>query len=212
MRLLCAHIRRAPPPPSHCFFLGLTKNVDTKSRNLLLTNYAHAVSFVTQTFTQQRHSNSKSWSFDKWSVLRVSKQSLRNIFSIMDLKKSITILIWISGHFCLGTDVYKLADELRNNMKGYVFLRGSPEYESARAVHNGACRNIFPLLITKPLVTEDVSVIVKTSVKYNIALSVRSGGHSFQCQGTKVCILIFQPSEFHFSYSPFHSQIQFTLT
>ena len=35
MRLLCAHIRRAPPP-SHCFFLGLTKNVDTKSRNLLL--------------------------------------------------------------------------------------------------------------------------------------------------------------------------------
>ena len=191
MRLLCAHIRRAPPPSSHCFFLGLTKNVDTKSRNLLLTNYAHAVSFVTQTFTQQRHSNSKSWSFDKWSVLRVFKQSLRNFCNTMRFKTFSVIFVCVFWHFCSGTDVYKLADELRNNMKGYVFLRGSPEYESARAVHNGACRNIFPLLITKPLVTEDVSVIVKTSVKYNIALSVRSGGHSFQCQGTKVCILIF---------------------
>ena len=107
----------------------------------------------------------------------------------MNLKISITILVWVSLHFCSGTDVYKLADELRNKMKGYVFLRGSPEYESARIVHNGACRNIFPLLITKPLIDEDVSAIVKTSVKYNIALSVRSGGHSFQCQGTKVCVL-----------------------
>ena len=107
----------------------------------------------------------------------------------MNLKISITILVWVSLHFCSGTDVYKLADELRNKMKGYVFLRGSPEYESARIVHNGACRNIFPLLITKPLIDEDVSAIVKTSVKYNITLSVRSGGHSFQCQGTKVCVL-----------------------
>ena len=107
----------------------------------------------------------------------------------MEFKTSTAIVLWVSWHFCTGTDVYKLAEELRNNMKGYVFLRGSPEYESARAVHNGACRNIFPLLITKPLVTEDVSAIVKTSVKYNIALSVRSGGHSFQCQGTKVSIL-----------------------
>ena len=130
----------------------------------------------------------------------------------MDFRTSIASLIWVLWHFCSGTDVYKLADELRSNMKGYVFLRGSPEYESARAVHNGACRNIFPLLITKPLVTEDVSAIVKTSVKYNIALSVRSGGHSFQCQGTKVCALIFLPSEFHFKYFFFHSQIQFILT
>ena len=67
-----------------------------------------------------------------------------------------------------------------------MFLRGSPEYENARAVHNGACRNIFPLLIVKPRNSEDVSAIVTVAVKYGIELSVRSGGHSFQCQGTKV--------------------------
>ena len=109
----------------------------------------------------------------------------------MRFKTSIVIFVCVFWHFCSRTDVYKLADELRNKMKGYVFLRGSPEYESARIVHNGACRNIFPLLITKPLIDEDVSAIVKTSMKYNITLSVRSGGHSFQCQGTKVCSLNF---------------------
>ena len=66
------------------------------------------------------------------------------------------------------------------------FLRGSPDYERFRPVHNGACRDIFPLLIVKPRNSEDVAATVKISVKYNIELSVRSGGHSFQCQGTKV--------------------------
>ena len=41
-------------------------------------------------------------------------------------------------------------------------------------------------LIVKPRNSEDVAATVKISVKYNIELSVRSGGHSFQCQGTKV--------------------------
>ena len=59
-----------------------------------------------------------------------------------------------------------------------MFLRGSPEYENARAVHNGACRNIFPLLIVKPLNSEDVSVIVNVAVKYGIELRVQSSRNS----------------------------------
>ena len=43
----------------------------------------------------------------------------------------------------------------------YVFIRGSPDYELARPVHNGGCRHIFPLLIVKPLSTQEVSEAVK---------------------------------------------------
>jgi hypothetical protein len=85
-----------------------------------------------------------------------------------------------------SVDVHKLALELRRRISGEVYLKGSPEYEIARPVHNGACRNIYPLMIVRPFYTEDVSVTVEVSVSYGLELSVRSGGHSFQCQGTKV--------------------------
>ncbi len=80
---------------------------------------------------------------------------------------------------------FDVANELKKSIEGYVFLRGSPDYEVARPVHNGACRFIFPLLIVKPLNTHDVATTVRTAVKYGIELSVRSGGHSYQCTGTK---------------------------
>lgn len=83
-------------------------------------------------------------------------------------------------------DVYKFADELRASIRGYVFLRGSPDYETARPVHNGACRHIFPLVIVKPMNTDDVSATVRLAVYHGLELSVRGGGHSFQCLGTKV--------------------------
>jgi hypothetical protein len=83
-------------------------------------------------------------------------------------------------------DVLKFAQRLRNRISGDVYLRGSPEYETARPVHNGACRDIYPLMIVRPKTTEDVSVTVQVTVSSGLELSVRSGGHSFQCQGTKV--------------------------
>ena len=83
-------------------------------------------------------------------------------------------------------DIFELVQELRSTLKGYVFIRGSPDYETARAVHNGACRNIFPLMVVKPLETEDVAKAVRFATKYHIETSVRSGGHSYQCLGTKV--------------------------
>ena len=40
--------------------------------------------------------------------------------------------------------------------------------------------------MVKPLSTQDVSVAVKFAVYYDLKISVRSGGHSYQCLGTKV--------------------------
>ena len=81
---------------------------------------------------------------------------------------------------------YEIAKLLRPHLKGYVFLRGSPDYETARPVHNGLCKDIFPLMIIKPLSTEDVSKVVQTAAYYGVEISVRSGGHSYQCLGIKV--------------------------
>ena len=84
------------------------------------------------------------------------------------------------------SDVYLIAKLLRPQIQGYVFLRGSPDYETARPVHNGLCRNIYPLMIVKPLNSEDVANAVKMAVKFNLEISVRGGGHSYQCLGIKV--------------------------
>ena len=42
------------------------------------------------------------------------------------------------------------------------------------------------MILVKPLSTQDVSVAVKFAVYYDLKISVRSGGHSYQCLGTKV--------------------------
>ena len=85
-------------------------------------------------------------------------------------------------------EAYEIAKLLRQHLKGYVFLRGSPDYETARPVHNGLCKDIYPLMIIKPLSTEDVSKVVQTAVYYGVEISVRSGGHSYQCLGIKVIL------------------------
>ena len=38
----------------------------------------------------------------------------------------------------------------------------------------------------KPLLTQDVAFVVRIANYYGLEISVRSGGHSYQCQGTKV--------------------------
>ena len=101
----------------------------------------------------------------------------------------VIFLLLVSGSlsetFSRRDVTFDLANDLKHAIRGYVLLRGSPDYEVARPVHNGGCRHIFPLLIVKPLSTEDVASAVRISRKYGIELSVRSGGHSYQCTGTK---------------------------
>ena len=71
------------------------------------------------------------------------------------------------------------------SIKGQVLVRGSVAYEKRRLIHNGLCTHLFPDWIVVPERTEDVVEIVKITNKYNVPISVRSGGHSFTCTSTK---------------------------
>ena len=93
-----------------------------------------------------------------------------------------------------------------------VHMQGSESYKAAQKVHNGLCRNILPDIIVAPESTEDVSRIVKISRHYATPISVRSGGHSYICNGIRhgkikflpnilVAHLIFQ------QLAPFHYRI-----
>ena len=96
---------------------------------------------------------------------------------------SLVILVMLTSSGAIQRDsiTFDLANDLKKVIQ-YVFLRGSPDYELARPVHNGGCRHIFPLLIVKPLNTQEVSHAVKIAKAYGAELSVRSGGHSYQCE------------------------------
>lgn len=86
--------------------------------------------------------------------------------------------------------LYKKLSDLKRSLKGHLFFRGSVDYESARSVHNGVCRYIFPLVIIKPRSTRDVSKAVLFAKENGIEISMRSGGHSYQCLGTKVSFFV----------------------
>ena len=92
----------------------------------------------------------------------------------------------VTGKLIENSDFFQVVQDLRSSIEGSFLFRGSPDYEISRAVHNGACRNIFPLLLVKPFSTQDVAVAVKFAIYYDLKISVRSGGHSYQCLGTKV--------------------------
>ena len=66
-----------------------------------------------------------------------------------------------------------------------MFAKGSINYEKRRLIHNGLCTKIYPDIIVVPESTNDVSAIVKITNKHKVAISIRSGGHSYTCQSTK---------------------------
>ena len=81
-----------------------------------------------------------------------------------------------------SAQIAQIALELDKAMYGNAYARGTYEYEHRRPVHNGACTNIFPVIIAVPHSTEDVSLAVQTAVIHGLPVSFRSGGHSFICQ------------------------------
>jgi hypothetical protein len=82
-------------------------------------------------------------------------------------------------------EIHRIVSELKSKIKGQVYAKGTSRYEFHRPVHNGACSHLFPLMIAVPESSEDVSQIVLTARQYGLETSVRSGGHSFVCQGIK---------------------------
>ena len=80
-------------------------------------------------------------------------------------------------------------EELRKSLIGPIFIKGTKEYEKRRLVHNALCESLYPDMIAVPKSTLDVSNILKITDRYDVPISVRSGGHSYTCtsikQGTK---------------------------
>ena len=88
--------------------------------------------------------------------------------------------------YSYSSNFYKhISNVIRSTTHAYVYPKGSSIYEKRRQVSNGLCVNIYPDIVVVPKSTEDVSAIVKISRKYQIPISVRSGGHSFLCQSIK---------------------------
>ena len=59
------------------------------------------------------------------------------------------------------------------------------EFDKARVVHNGLCKHIVPNVIVMPTSTNDVSKVMKIVRKFNVPISIRSGGHSYICSNIK---------------------------
>ena len=78
-----------------------------------------------------------------------------------------------------------IAKVIHLQTRASVHLKGSHGYYQKRRVQNGACVNIYPDLIVVPKTTNDVATIISFATKFKAPISVKSGGHSYICQGIK---------------------------
>ena len=78
-----------------------------------------------------------------------------------------------------------IAKVIHLQTRASVHLKGSHGYYQKRKVQNGACVNIYPDLIVVPKTTKDVATIISVATKFKAPISVKSGGHSYICQGIK---------------------------
>jgi len=76
-----------------------------------------------------------------------------------------------------------LVSELRGQ-SGQVLVPSDATFEATRKVMNAACK-AQPAVIVVPKTEQDISTILKTATKYNMEISVRSGGHSYTCTNIK---------------------------
>ena len=79
----------------------------------------------------------------------------------------------------------EIAHHISLTTNARAYLPGTTGYNKRRKVSNGLCNAMFPDLIVVPKTTMDVSKIVQISRHYKVPITVRSGGHSFLCSGTK---------------------------
>eukprot|EP00092_Neocalanus_flemingeri_P022800 GFUD01024724.1.p1 GENE.GFUD01024724.1~~GFUD01024724.1.p1 ORF type:complete len:607 (-),score=100.10 GFUD01024724.1:109-1884(-) len=81
-------------------------------------------------------------------------------------------------------NISSLKSSLESVLSGIVITQWDAQYEEFRAIHNPACCQ-KPLLIVRPVDSQDVSKSVKFSRQHGLPLSVRSGGHSYTCTSLK---------------------------
>ena len=78
-----------------------------------------------------------------------------------------------------------LASEIRSSIDGEVYEPGTWAFDHFRLVPQGMCNRIVPAVLTRPRTVRDVSKIVRIARARNKTISVRSGGHSYQCLSHK---------------------------
>ena len=75
-------------------------------------------------------------------------------------------------------DLGRLVDALRRTVPGERVLTSGGDYESSRAIANGAIPD-RPGVIVRCLEVADVQAAVRAASEFGVALSVRSGGHDW---------------------------------
>ena len=77
----------------------------------------------------------------------------------------------------------KSLDELRQQVRAPILVKGDPDYDAARAVHNGMFDK-YPLVIMRAEQVADVIAGVQFARDTGVDLSIRGGGHSAPGFGT----------------------------
>jgi hypothetical protein len=73
---------------------------------------------------------------------------------------------------------------LQSVMKGHVFTRGDPGFNTAKQVFNELFNWVTPHWVARPVSEADVQNAVKWCVQHNVVLRARSGGHSYEGYST----------------------------
>jgi FAD/FMN-containing dehydrogenase len=113
------------------------------------------------------------------NLIRFREALLVTLLSIFTLPTSLA-----SSPYSPGL-LNNVANYIRGQIQGSVYIKGNYHYEMRRRIHNGLCLKKFPDIVAVPQSTDDVSRIVRAARYYNMEISVRSGGHDFLCNSIK---------------------------
>ena len=129
-------------------------------------------------------------------VFKPTTRDKRYDFAKCNLKKVVPIIAVLISNFVGSSYCAKnvsrqfigesrLYLDLKSLTTSDVYKRGSFGYFDRKLTQNGLCSNIFPDFIVLPKSTRDVSTIIKLSRKYDVPISIKSGGHSYICSNIK---------------------------
>ncbi len=99
------------------------------------------------------------------------------------LTLSLALSVQCSG---TGGQLDKIVSQLQaHGFGGTVYPYGTDGYAKYRPVEIAECNVLYPLVIVRPRDERDVAVAIKTARHVGIQVSVRSGGHGYNCNSIK---------------------------
>ena len=92
---------------------------------------------------------------------------------------------FLNSNGMIETRIKLISHLIKYSTDSKVLTKDSKKFNNARVVHNGLCNDIVPDVIVTPTSTNDVSTIVKIVRRFDIPISIRSGGHSYICSNIR---------------------------